>query len=120
STLGHLNALLGPISFLFPRNVRLVGRESNMISLVRHNSLTLILYKLFYKNFDKIVVQSLDMEADLKKMVRNLKSGQVIKINNPVDVNFIRRSNQCDEELVPKGKINLITVGSLTYQKGYD
>ncbi|OQD44250.1 hypothetical protein BUL40_01450 [Croceivirga radicis] len=120
STLGHLNALLGAISFIFPSKVKLVARESNMISKVNHHGITILFYKLFYKNFDRIVVQSSDMETDLKRIVQNLGPNQIVKINNPVDFNTVFELKESCEQLLPTGKINLISVGSLTHQKGYD
>lgn len=120
STLGHLNALLGAVSFVFPSKVKLVARETNMISMVGHHWTVILFYKLFYKNFDNIVVQSSDMGVDLNKIVRNLDANQIVKINNPVDIKNVLRSKENAEQLLPEGKINLISVGSLTYQKGYD
>lgn len=120
STLGHLNALLGAISFVFPKRVKLIGRESNIVSMTSHDKITLLLYKRFYKNFDRVIVQSLDMENDLKETVGNLSQHQVVKINNPVDVRKIHTLREGNMELLPKGKVNLVSVGSLTFQKGYD
>ncbi|MBU3026688.1 glycosyltransferase [Zobellia galactanivorans] len=120
STLGHLNALLSAVAFLIPKKVKLIGRESNIVSKSNHNKVTLLLYKFFYKNFDKVVVQSTDMESDLKKLVKNFKKDQVVKINNPVDSESILKAKKTSRTLLPKDKINLISVGSLTHQKGYD
>ncbi|MEP2279118.1 glycosyltransferase [Maribacter sp.] len=120
STLGHLNALLSAVSFMIPNNVKIIGRESNIVSMSNHNKITLLLYKLFYKNFDKIIVQSNDMEVDLRNLVHNFRKDQIVKINNPVDLEHIQVSMQTNDELLPVNKINLISVGSLTHQKGYD
>ncbi|WP_143751723.1 glycosyltransferase [Maribacter sp. 6B07] len=120
STLGHLNAMLSAVSFLIPRNVKVIGRESNIVSKSNHNRISILFYKMFYKNFDKIIVQSDDMEIDLKNLVRNLKENQVVKINNPVDLKHIQSLKHSTSILLPQDKINLISVGSLTYQKGYD
>ncbi|MDO6818168.1 glycosyltransferase [Zobellia sp. 1_MG-2023] len=120
STLGHLNAILSAISFVIPKKVKLIGRESNIVSMSNHNKITLLLYRYFYKNFDKVVVQSNDMEVDLKKVVKNFKENQIVKINNPVDLDSIVKAKDTANALLPKDKINLISVGSLTHQKGYD
>ena len=120
STLGHLNALLSAVSFMIPENVKIIGRESNIVSMSNHNKITLILYKFFYKNFDKIIVQSNEMEVDLRNLVRNFRKNQIVKINNPVDLKHINSLKQTSDKLLPVNKINLISVGSLTHQKGYD
>lgn len=120
STLGHLNALLGAIAFALPKGIKVVGRESNIVSKSNHKKIILLLYKVFYKNFDKIIVQSTDMEADLKHVVKNLKKDQIVKINNPVDVERIATAGISAEKVLPKYKINLLSAGRLTYQKGYD
>lgn len=120
STLGHLNALLGAFSFLFPNKTKKIARESNIVSQNNHNSITLFFYKFFYKNFDYIVVQSQDMANDLRKVCKNIKSNQIFTINNPIDQEKIKKLMTTSMALFNEEKINLLSVGSLSFQKGYD
>lgn len=117
---GTANAFISPFLALLPNKVKKIARESNIPSLYEKNVLAKFLYKRFYKKYDVIISQSDDMRHDLiDKMC--LPKEKVVKINNPLDINKIRKMKEEDAEIaLPSGKINLVTIGRLTYQKGFD
>lgn len=116
---GTLNASLSPFLSLFG-DVKIVARESNLPSLFETKIIVKYLYRTFYRNYDKIIVQSNDMYNDLIYKM-SIPEDKVIKINNPLDYNYIKnRSRENSEYELPKDKINLLSIGRLTYQKGYD
>lgn len=118
---GTSNAVLSPFLFLFGRKVKKIARESNLPSLFEKNKLANMLYKTTYNNYDAIIAQSDDMLADL---VNNLgvDKSKVVKINNPLDYKFIIKLSldQGMNNLFNANKINLLSIGRLTYQKGFD
>ncbi|WP_434583979.1 glycosyltransferase [Klebsiella sp. R390] len=117
---GTSNAVFSPFLPLIGRNIKKIARESNLPSLYEKNRVVNFLYKRFYKNYDVIIVQSNEMYND---MVNNLKLPElkVIKINNPLDLSYIRKLSKMQSEIsMDSTKINLLTIGRLTYQKGYD
>lgn len=117
---GQINALFSPFLFLFPSNIKLIARESNLPSIFEKNFLIKLFYKLFYKNFDKIIVQSDDMYNDLH-LHFNLPQSRLVKINNPVDFNYIEsKKGEFLEKNFSKNKINLLAIGRLSRQKGFD
>ena len=117
---GQINALLSPFLFLFPKNIRMVARESNLPSIFEKYWLIRLLYRYSYSNFDIIIVQSNDMRNDLHKHFK-ISLNKLVKINNPIDHSFI--SDQLKEHLdlvICKKNIRLLAVGRLTEQKGFD
>ncbi|MCV9878015.1 glycosyltransferase [Brenneria izbisi] len=117
---GTANAFLSPFLFLMGRKVKKIARESNLPSLYERNSIARLLYGYFYKNYDSIIVQSNDMMSDLVLKMKVPKD-KIVKINNPLDYLKIQKmSLQQADFSFPKDKINLLTIGRLTYQKGYD
>lgn len=120
STIGHFNAFIGATKFFVPKEIKFIAREANIISQKKYSLFIKWFYKFFYKNFNLIICQSQDMVDDLNKFLPMLKT-KTVKINNPVNYEDIRSKNRYnEEELFPEGVINLLTVGSCTYQKGYD
>ncbi|MCU8823725.1 glycosyltransferase [Klebsiella quasipneumoniae] len=117
---GTSNAAFSPFLPLLGRKIKKIARESNLPSLYEKNRVVNFFYRVFYKNYDTIIVQSNEMYNDI---VYNLKipKGKVIKINNPLDLKYIERlSLEKSEANICNAKINLLTIGRLTYQKGYD
>lgn len=106
-------------SYFFPKNVRVICRETNVLSVRKVNLFYSALYKLFYNKATGIVAQSDDMRTDL---IRNygVKASKIHKINNPVDTKNIQSmwGEDCEYSL-PTNKINLISAGSLTRKKGF-
>lgn len=116
---GSINALFSPFLFLFPRNMLFVARESNIPSLFEKSIFLKFCYRNFYKNYDKIIAQSDDMMYDLVNNF-NFPTNKIVKINNPVDSKFIYSKILKNNIKKKQYKINLISVGRLTYQKGFD
>ncbi|XPJ75406.1 glycosyltransferase (plasmid) [Klebsiella pneumoniae] len=117
---GTANAFVSPFLFLFGHKIKKIARESNLPSLYEKNKIAKVLYSLCYKNYDAIIAQSDDMFNDLTGKM-GLPEDKVIKINNPLDLKKIRRDMLLISEFeLPKNKINLLTIGRLTYQKGFD
>ncbi|WP_283602876.1 glycosyltransferase [Serratia proteamaculans] len=117
---GTSNATLSPFLFFFGRGIKKIARESNLPSLFEKNIVANFLYKKTYKNYDLIVAQSDDMKRDLIYKMQ-LPEKKIIKINNPLDYKRIKLLAAEQPEIVlPPGKINFLTIGRLTHQKGYD
>ena len=117
---GVSNAALSPFVFLLGNKVKKIARESNLPTLFEKNNLIKFLYKSCYKNYDAIVVQSNEMYSDLSEKMGIPKS-KLIKINNPVDIErIVKMSSMPASDIYPEGKINLLSIGRLTYQKGFD
>jgi glycosyltransferase involved in cell wall biosynthesis len=117
---GQINALLSPFLFLFPRNIRLVARESNLPSIFERYWVIKLLYRYSYSNYDVIIVQSNDMQNDLNQHFK-IPLNKLVKINNPVDHAFI--SKQLEEgtvNTISQNNIRLLAAGRLTPQKGFD
>ncbi len=117
---GQINALISPFLFLFPQHIKKIARESNIPSIFEKYLIIRLFYKYFYKNFDRIIVQSDDMFNDLHKNFK-ISETKLVKINNPVDVSYVDHKLSIDNHItLSKYKINLLAVGRLTYQKGFD
>lgn len=117
---GTANAFISPFLFLLGGKVKKIARESNLPSLYEKSSIAKFFYRAFYNNYDVIVVQSDDMLIDMS-MKMGVSTSKIIKINNPLDIKSITEMSQKKSEFIyPKNKINLLSIGRLTYQKGYD
>ena len=123
STLGHLNLVLLVCRFFAPSGIKFVIRETNIPSINFQQSafprLLPFLYRLLYGRADKIVCQSDDMREDLIGTF-GVSRGKTVVINNPVDVDAIKRCSNDAGRLFEQGKVNLVAVGKLKYQKGFD
>ena len=117
STLGHLNILLAIIKKIFP-NIKFIARESSIVSK-NFNSFIQYLYKLFYNYFDLIISQSEYMKEDLVQNF-NIKENKIKVIYNPVDINKIQRKSLTNENLFLNNYKNLIAIGRLSKEKGFD
>lgn len=117
---GQVNALLSPFLFLFPNKCKFLARESNIPSVFEKYGIIKLFYQRFYKNYDKIIVQSDDMFFDLNKNF-SIPKVKLIKINNPVDVKYINSKLASTTEIeLSKFKYNILATGRLNYQKGFD
>lgn len=117
STLGYLNILLAMVKKLFP-NIKFVARESNIQSK-RFSTFFKYLAKLFYKYFDLIIAQAKCMKKDLVENF-NVPEDKVKVIYNPVDIENIYKKSLTNEKLFSDKYKNLIAIGRLTKQKGFD
>lgn len=76
-------------------------------------------FKKAYRNIDCIVAISSEIKEHFCKLHNNDK--KVIVINNFIDENKIKEmaKKECDLK-IDNNKINLLCIGRLSYQKGYD
>ena len=124
STLGHMNLLL-----LFSRSLlrfrhKIIVREANTPS-EDLKKLPLIkrmifrkLYAWLYPKADIIVAQCKAMKMDLVKTF-GLDEAKIVHIYNPIDLDYIRRA-MVAENPYKNNRINVLAVGRLTRQKGFD
>tara|TARA_R110000765_G_scaffold168384_3_gene273408 strand:+ start:26094 stop:27212 length:1119 start_codon:yes stop_codon:yes gene_type:complete len=122
SSLSHLNATMGYISFLVPRTI-FIGRETIVQSAQEvfsgsqglKSKLTGYVYNFGYRGLKKLISQSQDMKNDLVEK-QGFKNEKIITINNPVSDNFTIKS------AIPSTlkKYEFITVGRLTKKKGHE
>jgi len=124
TTLNHLNFLMAILNPFFPRNIVFIARESIIssfyINTTPFTSLSKILYKKFYMNFDKIICQSSDMKNDLIKAF-DISYNKITIINNPCDIDRISKLISNFPKKIKNNNItNLIAVGRLEKQKGFD
>jgi|SaaInl8_200m_RNA_FD_contig_111_169589_length_9493_multi_4_in_0_out_0_9 glycosyltransferase involved in cell wall biosynthesis len=123
STLGYLNLLIAIIRPILPKNIKFIARESNTVSIQnkreKYPKLFDFLYKSFYNRFDIIVAQSQYMKEDLVENFSIITS-KIHVIYNPVDIDTIKIKSTSEIELFDASKINLLAVGRLSYQKGFE
>lgn len=117
---GQINVLLSIFFVLFPKGIKKVARETNIPSVFEKHRLLKFSYKLFLPNYDVIITQSDDMKRDLIVNFE-IPASKIVKINNPIDTSFISKELGKDSPpIFPTGKLNLLAVGRLTNQKGFD
>ncbi len=119
SGFGEVNAYLAPFLKLFTKT-KFIARETNVVSEHVTRKEIKFFYK-FYNNYDKIVCQSDDMLNDLVENFK-IKKSKLIKINNPVDFDFINEmliGNEKPEQF-SEGFKNIVAIGNLSYRKGFD
>lgn len=124
STLGYLNLVLSILRPFFSNKIKFIARESNTVSesnkYVNFPRFFNWLYRTFYNNFDIIISQSNYMKQDLVENYGIIKE-KIFVINNPVDFDKIHRlMNENKISLYDSEKINLLAVGRLDLQKGFD
>ena len=125
STIGHLNLLVILTKLFSPKKIKYICRETNIPSLVHKNFFKSLifsfLYKCLYRYYDYVICQSKDMKYDLLNRF-NIPETKLLLINNPCDIRAINSKLQKSKktDFFKNNKIHLLTVGSLTYQKGHD
>lgn len=123
SSITQVNLFMSIFAFFYRKKIRFIARESNILSLITETEPLhrKIMYKWLYRFFDTIIAQSQDMKDDLLKNY-SIKSHKIVVINNFIDNNIIEKKceNLPSTTLFPSDCINLLTVGRLDYQKGFD
>ncbi|MCS3528702.1 glycosyltransferase [Chryseobacterium sp. JUb7] len=119
SGFGEVNAYLSLFIKLFPRT-KFIARETNVVTEHVTRKEIKFFYN-FYNNYDKIIAQSDDMMKDLTKNFR-IKSSKIIKINNPVDFDFIDEKMRASvkPESFKYNYKNVVAIGNLSSRKGFD
>ncbi|SIT00020.1 Glycosyltransferase involved in cell wall bisynthesis [Kaistella chaponensis] len=119
SGFGEINAYLSLFIKLFPKT-KFIARETNVVSQHVTRKEIRFFYK-FYSNFHKIICQSDDMQNDLIENFK-IKKEKIIKINNPVDFDFINEKLEISEkpESFKEGFKNVVSIGNLSSRKGFD
>lgn len=119
SGFGEVNAYLSIFIKLFPK-IKFIARETNIVSQHVTRPEIRFFYR-FYNNFHKIICQSDDMVEDLLQNF-NLKKDKIVKINNPVDFDFINEKLHTSER--PKAFVenaqHIVAIGNLSHRKGID
>ena len=120
SSLSHLNLFTIILKSFLPKNIKFIARETNILSRkYLNNNFYRFLYRHFYENYDLIICQSTDMKSDLIKNFC-IQIEKTVVINNPCDIRDIKSKINNDKKLFNKKRYNIVSVGSLTYQKGFD
>lgn len=116
---GEINAYMAPFVKLFPKT-KFIARETNVVSQHVTRKEIRFFYR-FYNNFDQIICQSDDMLEDLISQF-NVQRKKTIKINNPVDIDFIdeKLSNALKPSVYKEGFKNVLAIGNLSHRKGFD
>ena len=119
SGFGEVNAYLSLFLKFFPKS-KFIARETNVVSKHVVRKEIRFFYK-FYNNYHKIICQSDDMLNDLVKNF-NIKKEKIIKINNPVDFDFINEklANSQKPESFKDDFKNVVAIGNLSSRKGFD
>ena len=119
SGFGEVNAYLALFIKFFPK-VKFIARETNVVSQHVTRKEIKFFYK-FYNNYHKIICQSDDMQNDLVEYFK-IKKEKLIKINNPVDFEFINEKLAISEkpESFKDDFKNIVAIGNLSSRKGFD
>ena len=124
SAMGQLNLIISAMRMFYKGNPSIIVREDNTPSKKLADmkkvkgGLFKVLYKILYPCVDLIIAQCESMRKD---MIDNIGiNGEKIKvIYNPVDILKISREKDLYNPY-NNNNINLVAVGRLVYQKGFD
>lgn len=119
SGFGEVNAYLALFIKLYPK-IKFIARETNVVSQHVTRKEIRFFYK-FYNNYHRIICQSDDMQYDLVENF-NIKKEKLVKINNPVDFEFIEEKLMISErpESFTQDFKNVVAIGNLSARKGFD
>lgn len=122
STIGHLNMALIALKPFFPGNVRLLVRESSIVThnIGRRAFVWKTLYRLLYPRADNVICQSEAMADDLRDNFA-IPAAKMVRIYNPVDVAAIRqKAETADNPFRGEPGPHLVAVGRLSPEKGFE
>ena len=119
SGFGEVNAYLSLFIKFFPKT-KFIARETNVVSKHVTRKEIRFFYR-FYNNYHRIICQSDDMQNDLIENF-NIKKEKLIKINNPVDFDFINEKLgiSIKPETFKDDFKNVVAIGNLSSRKGFD
>jgi len=120
TTVTHVNQYILLMNRFLPLNVKIIVRETNMLSLKykRSDLLGKIFskyYNYLYSTADKIIAQSQDMKRDLEELYPDI-IGKTIVINNPINLKSINHSSR---EYQVRHTNFILILGHLTKQKNH-
>ena len=111
---------LGILVVPFIKRTTFINRHLSVFVKENNNFLKRWSLKLAYKSYDRVISQSKDMTKSLleNKLVYKEK---ITEINNPVNLEIINELSEKNEKIEFKSNFkNLIAVGRLYHQKGFD
>ena len=118
STANHLNLFFGIFKWLFPKRIKIVARESSIVSINNKRAPNPIFYdwisRVFYKKLDVVVCQSKSMQEDLVAFY-NIKIEKTRIIHNALTL-----PDLSVDLANPAPYAKLITVARLSKEKGLD
>ena len=121
SGMAHLNFLVLLMRPLFPRRTVVIVRQNTTVSAAVATSAlpwwTRWLYRTLYLFADRIVCQSRAMADDLRA-VTGIAVKRLVVLPNPIDLERIRGG--ADPALWPSLGPNLLAIGRLAHEKGFD
>ena len=127
TNLSHLNLVMAMVRFFLPNKIKIIARESSVVSVnmkqYRTQSLWRFLYKTFYRRLDRIICQSTVMQQDL---IDNfyVPPEKAVIIHNPVDVKHIKslsKKGMAHVTVRPrKTQFKFVFVGGLRPEKCVD
>lgn len=123
STLSHLNIALILLKPFLPKKTALFIREANTpgmsLKYTRAPSLYFLLYRSLYHLSDGIICNSHYIRQDMERIFPK-STGKITVLNNPVDVEYLKQKSQEFSADYPEDVFKLVSVGMLSYQKGFD
>ena len=124
SNLGYLNLAFSMIRPLLPPGVKLIGRESSIVSEVQkhraYRKLWHWAYSRFYKKLDGVICQSNFMANDLLVNF-SVPKNKIKVINNPIDIGRVNELSNAtlEQECLNDEIIRFVAVGRLVNVKGF-
>lgn len=107
---------------LFPRNasvlVRQNGTASAALASCRLPRYTRMLYRVLYRQADRVICQSQAMALDLAQVLGACEE-QIAVLPNPIDIEAIQAAASTSAARIGKGP-HLLAVGRLSEEKGFD
>jgi glycosyltransferase involved in cell wall biosynthesis len=124
----HLNFMVLLLRPFFPAQTRLLARQngtaSTAIAFGNLPSYTPLLYRLLYRQADRVICQTTAMASDLAERF-GIPPQLLAVLPNPVDLEAIRERAMRTQELQPNSTPNyagphLVAIGRLSREKGFD
>jgi len=129
SSITHVNLLLAmaiPVLRFFMKDTKFVTREVNIPSIrakyLKKSKKLDFFYQRFIHNYDFIIAQSNYMKEDIVKSY-GVTPDKIKVVSNPLDIISIHQKIdqvETDNLFKDNSKINLVAVGNLRKQKGFD
>lgn len=122
SGMAHLNFLVLLLRPFFPRGTRVLVRQNATVSLTLASHAlpiyTRVLYRMLYRQADRVICQSSAMARDLA-YATGTRQGTIAVLPNPVDSEGIRASRARPIRWTGPGP-HLLAIGRLSHEKGFD